>query len=332
MHPVDALVNWFAAAQSWLFEHLMEPVMFRIGLASVLESGYAGAEWFLLGVLDVTLLLVLIRPLERWRPLEPVTDRAAVRTDVLYTLIHRLALFRVGMFFLVAPFTDALRGWLGLHGFQPLELDNLWPGVTDVPWVTFVIYLVVIDFLEYGLHRAQHQFNWWWALHSLHHSQHQMTMWTDNRNHLIDDMIIDTALVLAAALIGVAPSQFVLLVVASRVLQSLQHANVRLSFGWLGERLLVSPRFHRVHHGIGIGHERDDAPHHAVNGRSMALGGHNFGVLFPWWDMLFRTASFDAALQPTGVRDQLPDEGGRDYGRGFWAQQRMGLRRLLGRG
>ena len=32
----------------------------------------------------------------------------------------------------------------------------------------------------------------------------------------------------------------------------------------------------------------------------------------------------------TGVRDQLDEEGARDYGRGFWAQQWLGLKRLAG--
>ena len=46
-----------------------------------------------------------------------------------------------------------------------------------------------------------------------------------------------------------------------------------------------------------------------------ALGGHNFGVLLPWWDMLFGTANFELRYDPTGVRDQV--EQGRDYGRGL---------------
>jgi sterol desaturase/sphingolipid hydroxylase (fatty acid hydroxylase superfamily) len=84
----------------------------------------------------------------------------------------------------------------------------------------------------------------------------------------------------------VEPSQYILLVSLSRMLQSLQHANVRIHFGRLGEYLLVSPRFHRTHHAIGLGHES--------RGRN-SLGGHNFAVLFPIWDVLFRTAHFSQA-------------------------------------
>ena len=61
------------------------------------------------------------------------------------------------------------------------------------------------------------------------------------------------------------------------------------------------------------------------------LGGCNFAVLFPVWDLLFGTARFDGRYEPTGIRDQLPEQGGRDYGQGFWAQQWLGLKRLCGR-
>jgi sterol desaturase/sphingolipid hydroxylase (fatty acid hydroxylase superfamily) len=112
----------------------------------------------------------------------------------------------------------------------------------------------------------------------------------------------------------------VALVAVSQLWENLQHANFRCSFGWLGDRLLISPRFHRLHHSIGIGHE---------SAGRQTLGGHNFGVLFPWWDMLFKTADFSDRYDPTGVRDQV--EEGRDYGRGYWAQQKLGLFRLFER-
>jgi sterol desaturase/sphingolipid hydroxylase (fatty acid hydroxylase superfamily) len=271
-------------------------------------------------------LVALIGPLQRWRPAEPVVDRPAIRIDILYTLIHRLGLFRLAMFFAVDPLFDEVLGAVRAAGWGSVHLDQLWPGLTDIPWVAFAIYLVVLDFVEYLIHRGQHRFNWWWALHSLHHSQRQMTMWSDNRNHLLDDLIHDSIIVVVAQLIGVAPGQFIAIVAFTQLSESLQHANLRWSFGALGERLWISPRFHRVHHSIGIGHESKGP---------RTLGGHNFGVLLPWWDMLFRTVNFEERYDPTGVRDQVePDAQGRlrDYGRGFWSQQWQGLKRLTARG
>jgi sterol desaturase/sphingolipid hydroxylase (fatty acid hydroxylase superfamily) len=105
------------------------------------------------------------------------------------------------------------------------------------------------------------------------------------------------------------------LVAITNLAQSVQHANIRLHFGWLGERLLVSPTFHRRHHAIGYGHEG-------------LKYGCNFGVLFPWWDMLFGSASWSREMEPTGIRDQLS---GRHYGEGFWAQHWLAFVRIAQR-
>lgn len=324
---MDALIDLFGRAQQALFEGAVQPLLFAAGLGNLLEDGYDATGWLLVGLVQLAVMLALIAPLERWRPVEAVTDRQAVRVDVIYTLLHRLGLFRVGMFFVVAPLWDALFGQLGLHGYAGWQLDQAvapwWPGVTDAALFGFVLYLLVFDLADYWVHRGQHGLNAWWALHALHHSQRQMTMWSDNRNHLLDDLLRDSLLVLLGHAIGVAPGQFVAIVALTQLLESLQHANLRLDFGPIGRRLLVSPRYHRVHHAIGVGHES-----HGPG----SLGGCNFAVLFPVWDIVFGTADYRSPVEATGVRDQMPEAGGRDYGRGFWAQQRLGLLRLFGRG
>nr|WP_315232682.1 sterol desaturase family protein [uncultured Albidiferax sp.] len=318
---IDFLTNLFSDAQQWLFEALVQPLVFGLGFGGWVEDAYTATGWLLVGVLQLVVLVAVLGPLQRWRPAEPVHDRAAIRTDVLYTLIHRLGLFRLALFFTLDPLMDEMFGALRVAGMGTWHLDALWPGVTDQPVLSFALYLVVFDFLGYWVHRGQHHFNWWWSLHALHHSQRQMTLWSDNRNHLLDDILGDVIVVLAAQLIGVAPGQFIAIVAFTQLSESLQHANLRLWFGKLGERLWVSPRFHRLHHSIGLGHE---------SAGKNTLGGHNFGILLPWWDMLFGTANFELRYDPTGIRDQLPEEGGRDYGRGFWRQQWLGVRRLWG--
>ena len=141
-------------------------------------------------------------------------------------------------------------------------------------------------------------------------------------DHLLDDLLVDVVVVLVAQLIGVAPGQFVAIVAFTQLSESLQHANVRMWFGRIGQRLWVSPRFHRVHHSIGIGHE-------GLKNEQTVRRGHNFDVLLPWWDMLLGTVNFQDRYDPTGIRDQV--EAGRNYGSGFRSQQWIGLKRLIGR-
>ena len=312
--------NIFSSAQQWLFEALVQPALFALGLANLLEVAYEGTAWVMVGVVQVVILLAVIAPLQRWRPVDAVTDHATIRTDMLYTLIHRLGLFRIVLFLTLDPWFDEAFGALRTAGYGTFHLDQLWPGITDNAIVSLLIYLVVFDFVGYWTHRGQHQLEWWWRLHSLHHAQRQMTMWSDNRNHLLDDLLVDSIVVVVAQLIGVAPGQFIAIVAFTQLSESFQHANVRLWFGQVGERLWVSPRFHRLHHSIGLGHE---------SAGKQTLGGHNFGVLLPWWDMLFKTANFEQRYDATGVRDQV--EVNRDYGRGFCSQQWLGVKRLFGK-
>lgn len=312
-----AIGAWFANLHAWLFETVVQPLAYHLGPFEFMDEAFAGTEIFLLGALQITVLYLILRPFETINPAEHWTDRRAVRVDVLYTLVHRLGLFSLVLFLLLDPWIDELAGWFRLQGGRTFNLDDLWPGVTSLPWVALLLYLIVIDLAQYWVHRWQHRYNWWWALHSLHHSQQQMSLWSDNRNHLLDDLLRDLFFALIALIIGVAPGQFVLLLLLASSIESLQHANIRLSFGPVGERLLVSPRFHRRHHAVAYGHEGTKR-------------GCNFAVLFPIWDMLFGTADFSPGYPATGIRDQLPAPQGqaREYGRGFADQQWRGLQRL----
>ncbi len=319
---MDTLIDAFSWLQQSLFEALVQPLVFALGQAHLLDKAYEGTGWLVVGMLQIAVLLTVLGPMQRRWPAEPLHDPRAVRVDVVYTLIQRLGLFKLALFFSFEGLFEQAWGSLRGLGVPTWHLDQVWPGVSDVAWVSFLIYLLVFDFANYWLHRGQHQWHRWWALHSLHHSQRQMTMWTDNRNHLLDDVLTSLALSVLAVLVGVGPGQFVALVALGQLSENLQHANLRLEYGRIGERLWVSPRFHRRHHSIGIGHETERQG-------QRRLGGCNYGVLLPWWDMLFGTADFTQRDDPTGIRDQV--EKGRDYGQGFWAQQWLGVLRLFGR-
>jgi sterol desaturase/sphingolipid hydroxylase (fatty acid hydroxylase superfamily) len=312
----NTVLEIYIYLQSFLYEHAIQPLAFHLGLGGLMEDGYEASGWLVIGLFQILVMVMIFRPLEHFRPVESTQSTQNVYVDMLYTAIHRLGFFRLFFFFSVEPYFDDVFGWLHTIGLGSAQIDDLIPGLTDIGWVSFIIYLVVFDFLGYWVHRAQHQWNWWWSLHAVHHSQRQMTLWSDDRNHLLDDLLHAMIFTWVALLIGVEPAQYVGIVFLTKLSESFQHANLKLSFGRVGERLWVSPRFHRLHHSIGIGHEFN----HGV------LGGHNFAVLLPIWDVLFRTSLFENRYDPTGIRDQV--EQGVNYGEGFWSQQLLGFKRL----
>ena len=313
---MDDLLDLFSRLNDVMFEGLVQPVLFANGWVNLAEDAYTACEWFLLGLLQIAFMVVFIRPLEKRFPLERMQDPQSVRVDVIYTFIQNLGIFRLFFFLVFTVPLDFIGGFMRELGVPTFHLEQLISALNDQPLMSFFVYLVVFDFFNYWIHRAQHQWSAWWALHALHHSQRSMTYWTDSRGHLLDDVILALLGALISALIGVQPGQFVLLIVVSRLFESIQHANIELRWWGLIERLWVSPHFHRTHHAVGIGHEFT----------SGVLGGHNFGVLLPWWDILFGTADFEHGYEPTGIKDQVLE--GVSYGEGFWDQQWLGLKRL----
>ena len=291
----SAISAAYASVQEFLFANLAAPVLYQFDLMAWAEDIYDGIDWFLFGCIQIFLIIVVLRTWERLAPAEQQERFAkASRADVLYTLFHRLGIFHGLVFITLSGFFFGVDSILHDFRFDRLNVESWWPGVTSIPAISFLIYLVLLDFVDYLYHRASHVFNWWWQLHALHHSQTVMTAWSDNRNHILDDIMRAVVMSFVALMFGVSPGQFILLIALSEFLQSWQHANIKTHLG-PAKYLLVSPMFHRMHHAVGYGHE--------AKGKPGVLGGCNFGVLFPWWDMLFRTAIFPKEVYPTGVRN-----------------------------
>jgi sterol desaturase/sphingolipid hydroxylase (fatty acid hydroxylase superfamily) len=87
------------------------------------------------------------------------------------------------------------------------------------------------------------------------------------------------------------------------------HSNTRIGYGWLGDHIFISPRFHRTHHALK-----------AAGRRSC-----NFGTALSWWDQLFRTAKFNDLTIETGDTGAEPA-----MVAGSWGEQQVaGFRRMV---
>ena len=303
------MIALFDSAAGWLQETVLLPLLYAVGLMQWEDVSFGWALFAVYGLVQVIVTFAICVPLERWRPIEHWPDNRAVAVDVIYTLISRVGLLPFVTFVLFYKLQVGLNGFLTDHGWVPPTLERLIPGLLGQQVLTFFLYVLILDFSDYWRHRLSHLFDWWYSLHALHHAQRQMTFWSDDRNHLLDEIIAFVWFTAVALLIGIPPLQFPLLVLLLRLLESLSHANARLSFGWLGERLLISPRFHRAHHGV----------------TAAGLRSVNYGAILPWWDMIFRTADFSREFVRTGdptAEEELATGG-------YLAQQWTGLRRML---
>ncbi len=299
------LSNLWADAHGAILEYLVQPLMFRIGLTTYYEDVGAAVELVMLGATQILVILCVFRPIERGWSGERWSDPRPVRVDVTYTLLNQLGLLPLLVFVVMLPLVDELLDMTRLHGFVLPTVEQLVPWLGRNPLALFLVYFAAYDFAGYWMHRLQHALPWWWALHSLHHSQRQVGVWTDNRNHVFDDILREIWLAVVAILIGVEPGQYVGLILATRLIESFSHANVRFGFGRVFDKIVVDPWFHRTHHALASPAE----PH---------IHDRNFSAVLPIWDILFRTAVYDYKPRPTGVDDPGVDA---DNALGWWGQQ-----------
>jgi sterol desaturase/sphingolipid hydroxylase (fatty acid hydroxylase superfamily) len=302
---VRGFLDSWIDAQAWLFDTIVGPGLYRLGLMAWYEPAFNAVEFVMMGVVQIAAIGLVLRLLERRWQLETPDDARLMNVDRVYTVLNKLGVVPLVVFVAAYPITSEIEQLVRVWGVAPPRLEHLASWLADHALVSFLLYFVLYDCAGYWIHRAQHRFGWWWALHSLHHSQRRVTVWTDDRNHILDDLLVSLMLAIFAQFVGVQPEEYVLILMIGRLVESWSHANVGMSFGRVGSKLLVGPRFHRLHHARPSGGERD-------------IHDQNFGAVLPIWDILCGTANYDGRTRPTGVADAGVDA---DNGRGWLGQQ-----------
>ena len=120
---MDHLTAPFDWLQQTLFESVLQPMAFALGQGHWLEKAYEGAGWVVVGLLQMGVMLSVIGAMQRQWPVESQQDRQAVGVDVVYTLIHRLGLFKLGMFLTLDLALENAWGVLRGHGW-PTSLGS----------------------------------------------------------------------------------------------------------------------------------------------------------------------------------------------------------------
>jgi sterol desaturase/sphingolipid hydroxylase (fatty acid hydroxylase superfamily) len=141
-------------------------------------------------------------------------------------------------------------------------------------WLSFAAGFLLLDFLNYAVHRCKHAVPLLWRLHALHHSDPDVDVTTSVRHHPIEYLLTAGIYWLALLTLGIPKTVVVCHALTSFATAAVTHGNIRLP-QWL-ERILqpvlITVDLHLVHHSIAY----DEA-------------NANFGEVFSIWDRLFGT-------------------------------------------
>jgi sterol desaturase/sphingolipid hydroxylase (fatty acid hydroxylase superfamily) len=143
-------------------------------------------------------------------------------------------------------------------------------------WLSIAIDIVILDFLIYWWHRANHVVPVLWRFHQVHHLDEFLDVTSSVRFHFGEVLLSACfrALIILALdmpLASVLAFEGVLLLAAA-----FQHSNLSLEKNREKaiSELLITPSIHWVHH-------------HAVRGDTDS----NYGTIFSFWDPLFGSRS-----------------------------------------
>lgn len=158
---------------------------------------------------------------------------------------------------------------------------------SDLTLLYFTLLLFILDDASrFVLHYALHKVSWLWVFHQVHHSAEVMTPLTIYRTHPIESALYGARMVLVngvSAGIGLCffgPGLSMLDFLGANIFififnllgANLRHSHVWLSWGKIGERFLISPAQHQLHHSRS-------AEHHNCN----------LGTCLSIWDLLANT-------------------------------------------
>src|ERR1035438_5259195 len=146
----------------------------------------------------------------------------------------------------------------------------------------FVVAVILLDLLRYGVHYLFHRIPVLWRIHQVHHSDPDFDLTTGVRNHPAEVFLIQGAYLAAVAMTAPPPIAVLVVGFATAMQNLFSHANLNLP-RWIEGPLryfLITPDVHRIHHSDQYGEQN-----------------MNFGFLFPYWDRLFRTYCPAPALE-----------------------------------
>ncbi len=191
--------------------------------------------------------------------------------------------------------------WLINVGLSPLVVVpiSLWASGAHFGWrpdwwqgtAGLLLDLLLLDFLIYWWHLANHKIPLLWRFHEVHHLDRFLDSTSALRFHFGEVLLSALARAGVIVLVGFPLSSILVFEALVLLAAIFHHSNLALPAGlerWLS-KVIITPSIHWVHH-------------HAVRRDTDS----NYGTIFSFWDPLFGTRSPTARTKdmPIGVEGQ----------------------------
>ena len=225
-------------------------------------------------LMAVSLLCWILERLAPWRK-EQAAFRKGIGQDFFWLIFNGhyagLAIAFVGSW-LIQQLNPLLGRW---HVPAPESIQLL---AGSPWWLQFLVFLVLKDLLEYGVHNLLHRVPLLWEFHKLHHSIEELDWIGNMRFHWMEIVVYKGLTYLPLVMLGVNGSVILWIAVVTTLIGHLNHSNLRFKWWGIAGYVINSPRMHVWHHDVIFRGEY----------------GKNYGVVFCLWDWLFGTAYLPA--------------------------------------
>lgn len=166
-----------------------------------------------------------------------------------------------------ALYQDFLK-WLGIDTLILLDMTSWYKGIQ-----LFSLF-VLMDFLQWNIHRWLHSSKFLWRFHKLHHSVKEMGFAAHMRFHFMETILYKTILFIPMGFIGYGIDDFIIVHIFTILIGHLNHTNIGLDYGPF-KYILNNPKMHIWHHAKEL--------------PKSFKSGVNFGITLSIWDYLFKT-------------------------------------------
>ncbi|WBX76903.1 sterol desaturase family protein [Tenacibaculum ovolyticum] len=185
--------------------------------------------------------------------------------------------FLLNLIILIALSNSAAQIFNDILGFIGLSIESFQLfNINEFPlWARLLVFLVIIDFVQWFTHTLLHRYDFLWNFHKVHHSVKEMGFAAHLRYHWMEPVLYNSMKYIPLAIIGGFTAKDIALVHFFNItIGHLNHANINWDYGFL-KYILNNPKMHIWHHAKELPIERRK--------------GVNFGITLSIWDYIFKT-------------------------------------------